>query len=197
MGLIMIFRFFLVAAVVTAQTIDPTSKKDFKLKLDKYQAATGIDDAKKDEIWTKTIKNILNPESRNSNEKVKARYGISTDLGGTISPVILDAEFFNQGMMYQTGVFIIMDPGYYRLTVQCYHNQSGNDFSKYAQLTVEIDSQPAVSTYCKWADNGSASGIFFLEAFDTVFLEKRHERLAGGAYWNNFMIEKMPHWQQL
>ena len=53
----MIFRFFLVATVVTARTIDPTSKKELKLKLDQYQAATGIDDAKKDEIWTKTIKN--------------------------------------------------------------------------------------------------------------------------------------------
>ena len=53
----MIFRFFLVATVVTARTIDPTSKKELKLKLDKYQAATGIDDAKKDEIWTKTVKN--------------------------------------------------------------------------------------------------------------------------------------------
>ena len=126
-----------------------------------------------------------------------ARYGISADLGGTVSPVILDVEYFNQGMMYQTGVFIITDPGYYRFTVQCYHNQDGADFSKYAQLTVEIDSKPAVSTYCKWADNGSASGIFYLEAFDTVFLEKSNERLAGGAYRNNFMIEKMAHWQQL
>ena len=126
-----------------------------------------------------------------------ARYGISADLGGTVSPVILDVEYFNQGMTYQTGIFIITDPGYYRFTVQCYHNQDGADFSKYAILTVEIDSKPAVSTYCKWADNGSASGIFYLEAFDTVFLEKSNERLAGGAYRNNFMIEKILYWQQL
>ena len=119
-----------------------------------------------------------------------ARYGISTDLSGTVSPVILDVEYFNLGMMYQTGIFIIMDPGYYRLTVQCYHNPS-TDFSKFAQLKVDIDSKPAVSTFCKYADNGSASGIFYLEAFDTVFLEKSSERLSLGAYWNNFMIEKL------
>ena len=134
---------------------------------------------------------VLNPEFKNSNERIIARYGISTDLAGLVSPVILDVEYFNLGIMYQTGIFIIMDPGYYRLTVQCYHNQNGADFSKYASLTVEIDSKPAVSTYCKYADNGSASGIFFLEAFDTVFLEKNHERLQGGARWNNFMIEKI------
>ena len=47
-----------------------------------------------------------------------ARYGITADLGGTVSPVILDVEFFNSNIMYQAGVFIITDPGYYRLTVQ-------------------------------------------------------------------------------
>ena len=120
-----------------------------------------------------------------------ARYGISTDLAGDVSPVILDVEFFNIGMMYQTGIFIIMDPGYYRLTVQCYHNQNGPDFSKFAHLLVKIDSKLAVDTYCKYAGNGSANGIFYLEAFDTVFVEKRDERLAFGQDYNNFMIEKL------
>ena len=119
-----------------------------------------------------------------------ARYGISTDLAGNVSPVIMDVQYFNLGMIYQTGIFIIMGPGYYRLTVRCYHNQS-TDFSKFAQLKVDIDSKPAVSTFCKYADNGCASGIFYLEAFDTVFLEKSGERLSLGAYWNNFMIEKL------
>ena len=120
-----------------------------------------------------------------------ARYGISTDLAGDVSPVIMDVEFFNTGMTYQTGIFIIMDPGYYRLTVQCYHNQNGADFSKFAHLLVEIDSRPALDTYCKYADNGSANGIFYLEALDTVFIDKSDERLAFGANYNNFMIEKL------
>ena len=131
-----------------------------------------------------------NSGSQTTSEKVMARYGISADLGGTVAPVIFDVEYFNLGMMYQTGIFIIMDPGYYRITIQCYHNQNIS-FSKYAQLTVDIDSKDVISTYCKWADNGSTTGIFYLEAFDTVFVRKSGERLALGAFWNNFMIEKV------
>ena len=53
----MIFRFFLLATVVSAGTLDPTSENDLKLKLGKYQATTGIDDAKTDEIWKETMRN--------------------------------------------------------------------------------------------------------------------------------------------
>ena len=40
-----------------ARTLDPSTNEKFRLKLDSYQAATGIDDVKKDEIWNKTMKN--------------------------------------------------------------------------------------------------------------------------------------------
>ena len=53
----MFFRFFLLATVVSARTLDPTSENDLKLKLGKYQTATGIDDAKKDEIWNAPMRN--------------------------------------------------------------------------------------------------------------------------------------------
>ena len=53
----MILRIFIVAAVVSARTLDPRSKKELKFKLDKYQAVTRIDDEQKDEIWNKTMKN--------------------------------------------------------------------------------------------------------------------------------------------
>ena len=43
--------------MVSARTFDPTSKKELKFKLDKYQAVTGIDDGQKNEIWNKTTKN--------------------------------------------------------------------------------------------------------------------------------------------
>lgn len=60
----------------------------------------------------------MNKTQNSENELTMARYGITADLGGTVSPVILDVEFFNSNIMYQAGVFIITDPGYYRLTVQ-------------------------------------------------------------------------------
>ena len=119
-----------------------------------------------------------------------ARYGISADLGGTVSPVIFDVEFFNVEMMYQAGIFIIMDPGYYRLTIQCYHGQK-RDILSYARMDVDIDSIPVLGTFCSYADNGSASGIFYLDVMDTIFVEKADERLSSGANWNNFMIEKI------
>ena len=122
-----------------------------------------------------------------------ARYGISSDLGGSVSPVILDVEFFNIGITYHPGIFIITDPGYYRFTVQCYNKELNDQF---ARVKVEVDSvlskaEDAISTFCHYATAGSASGIFYLEAFDTVFLNKSGERLNGGAHWNNFMIEKV------
>ena len=119
-----------------------------------------------------------------------ARYGISGELSGTVSPVNLDIEYFNLGMMYQSGIFIIVDPGYYRMNVQCYHNQNGADFSN-AALAVQINNRDMMRTYCMYANNGSVNGIFYLEAFDTVFVSKYWEKLTGGGYWNNFMIEKI------
>ena len=84
-----------------------------------------------------------------------------------------------------------MDPGYYRMTVQCYHNHNGADFSKYAYLEVKINNQGNLLTYCMWANNGNADGIFYLEAFDTVFVRKYGEKLAGGGFDNIFLIEKI------
>ena len=143
-------RFFFFIAVAAARIHESSRKVDLQLKLDKYQAATGIDNVKKNEIWNQTMDiskfqietfNLMtflkyelvnNSRSETADEIVMARYGVSADLGGTLSPVIFDVEYFNLGMMYQTGIFIIMDHGYYRFTIQCYHNQN-IDFSKYAQ----------------------------------------------------------------
>merc|ERR1712131_455661 len=191
MGTKMNLIFYCFLAVVSSRTLEPTENSDLESKLNQYQAATGIDDDKRNEIWNTTMKNVLRTDSRNSNEKVMARYGISGELSGTVSPVNLDIEYFNLGMMYQSGIFIIMDPGYYRMNVQCYHNQSGADFAKYARLGIHINNQDVLRTYCKWADNGSVSGIFYLEAFDTVFVYKSGEKLARGGNYNNFMIEKI------
>ena len=117
-----------------------------------------------------------------------ARYGISAELSGSVSPVHMDIEYFNHEMMYQSGIFIIMDPGYYRFTLQCYHNQTRD---KYAYLSAVINSTDVMGTHCMWADDGNANGIFYLEAFDTVFVKKAGEKIRGGGYSNNFMIEKI------
>ena len=53
----MIFIFFAIIVAISARTLDPSQLKKIKFKLDKYQAATGIDDVKRDEILNKTIEN--------------------------------------------------------------------------------------------------------------------------------------------
>ena len=62
---------------------------------------------------------------------------------------------------------------------------------KYAEMNAVINSIGVMSTFCMWADNGSSTGIFYLEAFDTVFVKKSHEKLTWGGQSNNFMIEKI------
>ena len=50
-------RFLLLAAVVSARTLEPSKNSEWKFKLDKYQAITGIDNDKKNEIWNITMNN--------------------------------------------------------------------------------------------------------------------------------------------
>ena len=81
----------------------------------------------------------MNQQPRNGcgSEPTMARYGIEENLSGTVSPVLFDKEFFNFNMMYNGGIFIIMDPGYYRFTVQCFHTQTSD---KYATMHVYVNS---------------------------------------------------------
>ena len=125
---------------------------------------------------------VRRSNSRKPRELIMARYGISTELSGTVSPVNFDIEYFNLGMMYQSGIFIIMDPGFYRFTIQCYHNQNGADFIKYASMSVTINTTDVMRTYCMWANNGNSNGIFYLEAFDTVFVHKNNQKLGNGGF---------------
>ena len=161
----------------------------------------------------------MNMESRRSSrncgaEPTMARYGIVENLSGTVSPVILDKEFFNFNMQYNGGIFIIMDrdprtrsaqiktvrgflmtdPGYYRFTVQCFHTQT-LALGSYAIMHAYVNSVMTIGTNCHGYDNGSVTGIFYLEAFDTVYVRKMGQPISGGGqngpYWNNFMIEKV------
>ena len=58
-------------------------------------------------------------------------------------------------------------------------------------MQVLINSKTEMTTFCKWADNGSVTGVFKLEVFDIVFAQKTHEQFVWGADTNNFMIEKL------
>ena len=62
-------------------------------------------------------------------------------------------------------------------------------------MHVYVNSVMTTGTNCAWADNGSVTGIFYLEAFDTFYVRKGMDKISGGTqsgpYWNNFMVEKV------
>ena len=49
--------FYGLAAIASSHTLGPAQNRDLESKLDQYQAATGIDDDKRNEIWTRTMDN--------------------------------------------------------------------------------------------------------------------------------------------
>ena len=58
-------------------------------------------------------------------------------------------------------------------------------------MQILINTNVKMNTFCKWADNGSVTGVFKLEVFDMVFAQKSHEQFNWDADTNNFMIEKL------
>ena len=131
-----------------------------------------------------------------------ARYGITTPESGPLSPVIFDYEFFNHHMRYNNGIFIIEDPGYYRIEIKSYTNTEGVAcrvdelvcLAKYVGFHLMINSKLVLYQFGRWATAAPGSGIFYLDAFDTVFVkltENGNGSLSGGETMNNIQIEKI------
>ena len=133
-------------------------------------------------------------------EPTMARYGLTTEESAPKSPVIFDHEFFNHRMRYNNGIFIIDNPGYYRINMKSYHNKGGSLSNSYLCLHLMINSVSELFQYTRWAASASDSAIFYLDAFDTVFVDIGYwSEYAGdrpgvtskGAKMNNIQIEKI------
>ena len=129
-----------------------------------------------------------------------AWYGITTEEEGPLSPVIFDHEFFNHRMRYNNGIFIIDNPGYYRIEIKSYYNKQGvacrvEDsvcIAQYVTFNLKINSQHVLHQFSRWATAAPGSGIFYLDAFDTVFVVKGGiGKLSQGEIMNNIQIEKI------
>ena len=129
-----------------------------------------------------------------------ARYGLSTVPTTSPSPVIFNHRYFNLGMRYNNGIFIIDYPGYYRIDIKSYCYEGKTD-SKFVGFYLMINSKRQLTQYGRWAAPSQAqrsmdsdtvflglricinfghacppisaqgSAIFKLNAFDTVFVQ--------------------------
>ena len=79
-------------------------------RLKKYQNLTEISDEKFDEIWK------MRNEDTN-HETVPMAQVYATGKIPTGNPAIFRGISFNEDMIYNNGVFLILDPGYYRIDV--------------------------------------------------------------------------------
>ena len=78
-------------------------------RLEKYQNLSGISDEKIDEI-TKL-------RDMSTNAAIPMAQVYATGKIPTGNPAIFRGISFNEDMIYNNGVFLILDPGYYRIDV--------------------------------------------------------------------------------
>ena len=120
-----------------------------------------------------------------------ARYGYTTDSEAPVSPVLFNHRFLNLGMRYNNGIFIIEDPGYYRIEIKSYTFDGKTD-SKHVGFDLMINSSRKLTQWSRWAAAVPGSAVFYLNAFDTVYVSMRgNGKLAGGASYNDIQIEKI------
>ena len=78
-------------------------------RLKNYQNFTGISDEKIENIWR------TRNDAKSSNIPMAKVY--ATGKLPTQNPAVFEGISFNEGMNYNNGVFLILDPGYYRIDV--------------------------------------------------------------------------------
>ena len=85
-----------------------------------------------------------------SSQLIMARYGLSTVPTTPPSPVIFDHRYFNLGMRYNNGIFIIDYPGYYRIDIKSYCYEGKTD-RKWVGFNLMINSKRQLHQYSRWA----------------------------------------------
>ena len=99
-----------------------------------------------------------------SSQLIMARYGLSTVPTTSPSPVIFNHRYFNLGMRYNNGIFIIDYPGYYRIDIKSYCYEGKTD-SKFVGFYLMINSKRQLTQYSRWAAPAQrrvkSTGTFF------------------------------------
>ena len=96
-------------------------------------------------------------------------------------------------MWYNNGIFIIDDPGYYRIEIKSYCLDGATD-NKWVGFQLMINSSRKLNQFSRFAAAVPGSAIFYLDAFDTVFVSMDNKgvgTLSHGANMNDIQIEKL------
>ena len=94
-------------------------------------------------------------------------------------------------MRYNNVIFIIEDPGYYRIEIKSY-TYDGKTDSKWVGFDLKINSSWKLRQMSRWAAAVPGSAVFYLNAFDTVYVSLAgNGKLAAGANYNDIQIEKI------
>ena len=118
-----------------------------------------------------------------------ARYSMQAGLGGEVSPIVWDTKEFNLGMIYNGGFITIDEPGYYRVQISCYNGSKESGVGCHLM----VNSKRILINFSRFSAVGTASGIFNLDLFDTVYVNKSWNELKfeKGSAANYFSIEKL------
>ena len=78
-------------------------------RLKNYQNFTGVSDEKIDDIWR------IRSDAKSQAVPMARVYATGTLSAG--NPTVFGGISFNEDMIYNNGVFLILNPGYYRIDV--------------------------------------------------------------------------------
>ena len=111
--------------------------------------------------------------------------------GGVLNPgnpIIFKSVYFNEGMQYTNGVFLILDPGYYRVTIHLTQEDRAKDIG----ADIMINNLNG-HIYGLGTNGGTLhmSSIVKLELYDSVNVKIRYGITTGHSDANQFLIEKI------
>lgn len=111
--------------------------------------------------------------------------------GGVLNPgnpIIFKGVYFNEGMQYANGVFLILDPGYYRFTIYL------TPANKATDIGADIMINNLNGQGFGFGTNGWTlyiSSLAKLELYDSVNVRIRYGTTTQFSDANQFLIEKI------
>ena len=141
---------------------------------------TKLSDADVERIWNQRARSF-------SNEFRGAVYHLDKEYSTLNKPIPFNIEKINNGMEYSNGVFLILEPGYYRITTNIKTRDNRLDahtMKNSHEILYHSSLQP-------W-DASSTYYVAHLQTYDMISVELKSTATVGIASVSNFFqIEKV------